>query len=541
MDARSEGTGVSRRKRPASSSRVDGLDRGPGAGVVRREGGGPDGSGGFPAGVPTQSFGSRVRHEAGTWLTPLATRLERLVPAEEGELPVAGTVPLASGEASDLAARRRRRFGLSYRRTFLAVLTAGLATVAWVAMGVEARPLAGWLSLLPAIWALGLLGFPVVSSGTSLYPTVAPRSVGVVLATPPGSLRRGDLVAVATASGRSIVRRVIALQGDTVVASAHGVTVNDAPPAGSVLPANTLQIEPSLGLQWRLGPQEVFLLGDHIGSRDSRHVGPVRRADIIGRYYPVFGWGRVEPTGLTPADEADIAWVRGGTAQARAPLERMLAVAGWRRGHLAIVLRWAMIELGDWNREEALLERMLGGEDEPQDRALWAMLLAERRMIFGRPASALDALDASGTDHGECAARIAELRAAALARMGWWQPALVAGLEWEHRWPGRGLSLARLAALIGLGRLDEAERLIAHTTRADHWGLPCWEPYYRACLHTARGDLAPAARSVDEAIKAGFLDQNLLRSARLLDPLRQSEHWAEIERSFTAPAVHAAT
>jgi signal peptidase I len=40
------------------------------------------------------------------------------------------------------------------------------------------------------------------------------------------------------------------------------------------------------GREWRLGPDEWFVLGDNLSeSTDSRTLGPVRREDIVGRVW----------------------------------------------------------------------------------------------------------------------------------------------------------------------------------------------------------------------------------------------------------------
>jgi hypothetical protein len=289
-------------------------------------------------------------------------------------------------------------------------------------------------------------------------------------------------------------------------------------------------------MQWTIPDGAVFLLGDHVSSHDSRHVGPIPRRDVIGRYVPILGWGsRPGTPRLDPADRDDVAFVLASGAPAAAALRRVLAVDGWPRWALAVVLRWAFVQLGDTARETALLERTLAREPDRDSRALWAALLATRQVLDGGSEAALATIDGVlcgiGTPQ---AARLATLRANALARLGWWEAALGAVAEAERLDPS-DFHGARLAALIGLGRTAEAEAIVEERTRADAWGGACWAPYFRAYLACARGDVDLAAEELLASIAAGFPDRGLVRTAKLLEPLRRSDRWPAVLAALDAP------
>ena len=86
-----------------------------------------------------------------------------------------------------------------------------------------------------------------------------------------------------------LVKRVAAAEGDLVCAAdgllhtpGRTVTVRDRNGAGLPLP------------RWsgcrRLGPGEVFLLGDTATSFDSRYFGPLRIEELAGVYIEGVGW-----------------------------------------------------------------------------------------------------------------------------------------------------------------------------------------------------------------------------------------------------------
>ena len=102
--------------------------------------------------------------------------------------------------------------------------------------------------------------------------------------------KRGDVVVFRhpSAGEKLLLKRVVGLPGDRVSLREGEILINDRP----------LQMEGSseetLDLEWGLGDDEYFVLGDNLGdSLDSRRLGPVKRRWIVGRvwlrYWPLGG------------------------------------------------------------------------------------------------------------------------------------------------------------------------------------------------------------------------------------------------------------
>jgi signal peptidase I len=120
---------------------------------------------------------------------------------------------------------------------------------------------------------------------------------------------RGDIVVLhppqgwADPTGTPFIKRVIGLPGDRVEIRPDGhVYVN-----GSMLDESTYtyrdgsgEEQPTTALSdqssWTLGPDELFVMGDHRGaSEDSREFGPIQASSVIGRaflrYWPAAAIG----------------------------------------------------------------------------------------------------------------------------------------------------------------------------------------------------------------------------------------------------------
>lgn len=90
-----------------------------------------------------------------------------------------------------------------------------------------------------------------------------------------------------TGPGHRFLKRIAAMEGDTVCAEGGTIRINDVPvaeraeadPAGAPLPSWSGCVTLEGG--------EVFLLGDHPGSFDGRHWGISKQADITGPWRPV--------------------------------------------------------------------------------------------------------------------------------------------------------------------------------------------------------------------------------------------------------------
>ena len=94
-----------------------------------------------------------------------------------------------------------------------------------------------------------------------------------------------------------MIKRVAALAGDEVICGPNGIRVNGAPASWIRLRVALSVLDLGLEQRWTIGSGQVFLVGDHAASFDSRHFGPVSRASITGRvllrYWPDHRRGRI--------------------------------------------------------------------------------------------------------------------------------------------------------------------------------------------------------------------------------------------------------
>jgi type IV secretory pathway protease TraF len=117
------------------------------------------------------------------------------------------------------------------------------------------------------------------------------------------SLRRGDIIAMPmNASAQDylggklgypkdtiLIKRVSGLSGDVMCSHGAKVTIN-----AQAVNATRRDSTGSLLPYWTgchvLLPNEVFLLGDHASSFDSRYFGPVTKSGLSGTYKAVMTW-----------------------------------------------------------------------------------------------------------------------------------------------------------------------------------------------------------------------------------------------------------
>jgi conjugative transfer signal peptidase TraF len=116
-------------------------------------------------------------------------------------------------------------------------------------------------------------------------------------------LKRGDIIAMPTNSAARnylvkklgypkdtmLIKRVAGLNGDLVCRRNSVVTINKR----SLVAARSDRRGNYLAA-WNgcriLSPNQVFLLGDHPASYDSRYFGPVSRSELAGIYRAAFTW-----------------------------------------------------------------------------------------------------------------------------------------------------------------------------------------------------------------------------------------------------------
>lgn len=109
-----------------------------------------------------------------------------------------------------------------------------------------------------------------------------------------GGPKRGDVVLVADPTNPSIlvIRRIIALPGDTITLTAtsvsvNGMTLNETPYTG--IPAG--QAENNIITSLTLGQNQYYVMGDNrlqSATYDSRGFGVVPRPNILGKVLLVF-------------------------------------------------------------------------------------------------------------------------------------------------------------------------------------------------------------------------------------------------------------
>ena len=159
-----------------------------------------------------------------------------------------------------------------------------------------------WIYVIPNYVYLSL---PVL--GHSMEPTFrnSGDTVGVLRLT---GYAYGDIVIAYSNDGTLVIKRVLALGGDTITqVDEHTVRIEQED--GEVI---VLQNEPYIygqndsannGKTWHLEEDEVFLAGDHREvSQDSFDYGPIGRSQLVGRVILLFRDGGISRVFNTWAD-----------------------------------------------------------------------------------------------------------------------------------------------------------------------------------------------------------------------------------------------
>lgn len=114
------------------------------------------------------------------------------------------------------------------------------------------------------------------------------RRGALVAYLPPDPLRNWIEDRCYTGRNWPLLKRVIALEGDTVCRCGNSVWVNDEPIAIALSADSAGRGLPRWQGCRTLRPDEVFLLADHPGSLDGRYFGAQERTGIIGVAHPVW-------------------------------------------------------------------------------------------------------------------------------------------------------------------------------------------------------------------------------------------------------------
>jgi signal peptidase I len=139
-----------------------------------------------------------------------------------------------------------------------------------------------------AVLVLLLANRRVVVRGVSMQPLLTDRERVLVdrLAYMWRRPQRGDIVLVRRLPGAGpdlLVKRIVGLPGETIALARDRLHVD-----GVVLDLGRPVIGSSPGT-WELGADGYFLLSENLAlGTDSRHTGPVRRADLLGRAWLVY-------------------------------------------------------------------------------------------------------------------------------------------------------------------------------------------------------------------------------------------------------------
>lgn len=131
------------------------------------------------------------------------------------------------------------------------------------------------LSAQTTVWA----GYRLFHQPTPSMPT------GWYWGSPPEGAGPGDLVVLSHPAHPEILllKRIAAAAGDLVCLRDDQIQINGRPVASRHPPGHPRRPADIRTPCRRLEPNELFVLGDHPGSDDSRYFGPVPRTDLLYR------------------------------------------------------------------------------------------------------------------------------------------------------------------------------------------------------------------------------------------------------------------
>lgn len=124
---------------------------------------------------------------------------------------------------------------------------------------------------------------PIQVDGRSMEPTFHDGDRGLTKKYFGSEIKRYDVVIIENKNTRSNywVKRVIGLPGETIQAKNGKVYINGKALDQKFLPVN---VKTSDFGAIKLGTDEYYVLGDNRSiSMDSRWIGPIKKADIIGK------------------------------------------------------------------------------------------------------------------------------------------------------------------------------------------------------------------------------------------------------------------
>ena len=124
---------------------------------------------------------------------------------------------------------------------------------------------------------------PVMVDGDSMNPTL--KNNNILLLNKRSTIDRYDIVVIKTVANETLIKRVMALPGETIYCVNQKIFIN-----GEEIPDKT-DLATNDFEEVTLKDDEYFVMGDNRGdSKDSRIIGPVKKEEIKGqvvfRFWP---------------------------------------------------------------------------------------------------------------------------------------------------------------------------------------------------------------------------------------------------------------
>jgi len=133
---------------------------------------------------------------------------------------------------------------------------------------------------------------PVMVDGTSMTPTLADNNV--LILNKRAQIKRYDIVVIKTDEGETLIKRVMALPGETIECIDEKILVD-----GNIIEDKTEILTKNFE-QIKMGDNQYFVMGDNrLGSEDSRgSYGPINSHEIKGvtnfRLFPFTKFGKID-------------------------------------------------------------------------------------------------------------------------------------------------------------------------------------------------------------------------------------------------------